>query len=217
LAYLAVRHHRPWLLSVAMILVSTKPVNVALPLLVVLWPVRHWSARDHGKWLAMPVLAILTSFPLFGWDWPIRWWANFQASPPPEAWRSTLWRGLGMLNLSPWLGVAGLLLASYYLVWQARRLKANRSLVAVAQAVNLAITPYALASHYVLIQAVSLPEILTRSRAWALALWALTFLPLLRLRMAPTYWWLDILFPLAAWAMLATGSRRSELQESAPA
>ncbi len=217
LAFLAVRHHRPWLLSVALVVVSTKPVNVALPLLVVLWPVRHWSARDHAKWLAIPVLTILASFPLFGRDWPARWWANYQALPPSEAWQSTLWRGLQVFNLSLWLGIAGILLASCFLVWEARRLTTSRSLVAVAQAVNLAITPYALASHYTLIQAVSLPEILARSRPLALALWALTFLPLLRLQMPPTYWWLDILFPLTAWAMLAAGNRRTELQKATPA
>jgi hypothetical protein len=206
LGFWAVEKHKPWRLSMALVLLTVKPVNVALPALVILWPILRWTARDLVKVATLPLLAFISSFPLFGWDWPARWWASYQAFPPRQAWVSTLWRALESLHLPLWPGAVLSLFALGFLVWIARRVGSNRQSVATAQATNLAITPYSLSYHYVLIMGISLPEISATSRVAVLALWILTFLPLARVWIPATYWWLDILFPIAAWVTLVASS-----------
>lgn len=217
LAFWATSRQRPWLLSLALVLLSVKPINFLLPALVVLWPVHRWAPRDLTKVLALPLLVLASSFLLFGWDWPVWWWASYQAVPPQEAWMSGLWRAQHALGLPLWIAVILSILAVAYFAWKAKQTGPGRRLVAVAQIVNLLITPYALAYHYVAILAVSLPEIMARSRAAALVLWSLTFLPLLRLWLPPAWWSLDALFPLAALALFAALDFRSwQTRGSAP-
>jgi hypothetical protein len=204
LAFQAAIRHKPWHLSVALLLISVKPVNVLLPLLAVFWQIRQWAPHNLAKAFSLPVLALATSFPLFGWDWPGRLAANFQHVTFQEAWMSTLWRGLESLGLSLWLGIALGILAAGYLAWVAKRTGVDQTFVAVAQVVTLTFTPYAGAYNYVSILVVSLPELLARSWVAALILWSLTFLPILRLWVPNTYWWVDIAFPLVAWALFAS-------------
>jgi hypothetical protein len=206
LAFQAATRHKPWHLSAALLLISVKPINVLLPLLAVLWQIRQWAPRDLIKVFSLPLLALASSFPLFGWNWPARLAANFQHVTFQEAWMSTLWRELESLGLSLWLGIALGILAVSYLAWMAKRTGVGQRFLAVAQVVTLVFTPYAGAYNYVSILVVSLPELLARSWAAAWILWALTFLPILRLWVPITYWWLDIAFPLVARALFASQS-----------
>jgi alpha-1,2-mannosyltransferase len=81
LGWWAVERRRPWLLGLALVIMSTKATNIGLALLVVLWPLRSWSLRALLRVAVLPVVAGLASVLMLGW-WPVRYLAFLHATPP---------------------------------------------------------------------------------------------------------------------------------------
>ncbi len=73
LASLAIQEHRPWLLGISLVLVSMKPTNVILPLLILLLYLRKWPLKDIGRALLLPAVAFGSSFLIAGSNWISRY------------------------------------------------------------------------------------------------------------------------------------------------
>ncbi len=82
LGWYAIRQKRPVLLSLALLLISVKPFNVVLILLLFLFLIRKWKLAEWVKVASLPILAIIISGIVIGFDWPVRWLTHMQKSPP---------------------------------------------------------------------------------------------------------------------------------------
>lgn len=69
LGWYGTQHKRPYLVSLALVLLSTKPQAGGLIILLLLF----WNRADFLKVISLPILAALLSFVQFGIDWPLRW------------------------------------------------------------------------------------------------------------------------------------------------
>jgi hypothetical protein len=206
------------------LLLCIKPVNVVLALLVILWSMRDWDLRSKFISLAPLALTTLATFPIFGWDWPLRYLRYLPGKEPITYLQTTLWKALVSFGLerstSIWIAIP-VLLGFLVLMWKYRSVIQPNNKLVLALATNLAITPYALGSHYVLLAPAF--GLAATWRKWAIALWLLTFTPLLRLLWAWEVSWLDIVYPwalmLVFWTKAAKETRyfRAERPDSPPA
>jgi hypothetical protein len=89
----ALERSNPWLLSLGLLLVSTKP-QVAAPVGLLLW----LQSKDKIRPLILPVAAVALSFVIYGW-WPAEW----QPVPLDVDWNIAVW---------PWGLVVGILLVA---------------------------------------------------------------------------------------------------------
>lgn len=89
----ALRHNNPWLLSLGLLLVSTKP-QVAGPVGVLLW----LQSKHRTRSLVLPVAATVLSFIVYGW-WIPRW----QPVSLDVGWNVSVW---------PWGIPVGVILVS---------------------------------------------------------------------------------------------------------
>ncbi len=184
LGWWAVRERRPGGLSLALVVMAVKPINVVLAGLVLLIAVRRWSQREWLIVLSGPVAAVLLSALVIGFDWPLRYVRNLFATPPIVIFSVTTWTTLG-----PGTAVLGIWLVAT-LGQHVLQEGASSRLVALALALNLVLTPYANDSHYVLLIPAWL-WLVEQRRAYLL-LFPLTWLPLARVwGVAP-----EIIYPL---------------------
>jgi hypothetical protein len=89
----ALRWNAPWLLSLGLLLISTKP-QVAAPVGLLLW----LQSKDKIRPLVLPVAAVALSFVIYGW-WPAEW----QPVPLDVDWNIAVW---------PWGLVVGISLVA---------------------------------------------------------------------------------------------------------
>jgi hypothetical protein len=194
---LGINAMNPGLLGIGLWLLSIKPVNVLLPILVIVWLTRHWPRRHIAIYLLPVVVTFLLSLPLFGPDWPLRYLQFVNSSPPLTYLQTSLWRGLAFFGLEQWwaLAIAAPILIAFAIITV--RVAENSTVwpLALATSTNLFITPYALGSHYVLLAPVFV--LLVGQRKWLVTLWLFTLTPLLRLARGFEVSWIDIGFPLA--------------------
>ena len=199
LGWIAFRRQKPWLMSMGFWLMSLKPNNLLLAGVLFLISMRRWPRLDWVRALSLPVVSLGFSFALFGLDWPVRYVKNFSVpcgSCYSPDWIVTLWGVAGALRIPTMLIVilcVLALLAFAYAVWRVGLTWATLSL---ALATNLAVTPYGLGYHYVLL----IPAFLfvaSRSRSLAVVAYALTWTPLLRLGWGFAVTWVDFGYVLA--------------------
>ena len=193
IGWIAFRREQPWLMSTGFWLMSLKPNNLLLAGVLFLIAMRRWPLLDWIRALSLPVVSLGISFALFGLDWPVRYVKNFSIPCEPcyaSEWIVTLWRAAGALHIPAMLVVflcALALLAFAYAVW---KVGLTWTTLSLALATNLAVTPYGLGYHYVLL----IPAFLfvaSRSRPLAVVAYALTWTPLLRLRWGFAVTWVD--------------------------
>jgi len=193
IGWIAFRREQPWLMSTGFWLMSLKPNNLLLAGVLFLIAMRRWPLLDWIRALSLPVVSLGFSFALFGLDWPVRYVKNFSIPCEPcyaSEWIVTLWRAAGALHIPAMLVVflcALALLAFAYAVW---KVGLTWTTLSLALATNLAVTPYGLGYHYVLL----IPAFLfvaSRSRPLAVVAYALTWTPLLRLRWGFAVTWVD--------------------------
>ncbi|MGQ0601689.1 MAG: glycosyltransferase 87 family protein [Anaerolineales bacterium] len=210
-SWLGVQQRKPQLLSIGLWLMTMKPVNAIVPMLLLLWAARSasptrltprgWHWREWVSGLSWPLLSLAASFIIAGVDWPQRYLARMRVDPPSANPISTVWNAAEALRL-PWLIVALLctmLLTA--LVVQIRRRGVNAETFGLGMATALTVTPYALSAHYVLL----VPALMQlRSRVWLITVYAATWLPLLRGAFGVRAIWVEVLYPIvmliAMWA-----------------
>lgn len=194
----AVQQRRPLVLSVAVWLLTLKPVNAVVVLAVLVLAMRTWSWREWLVALSLPVLSCGLAAVVCGPDWPPRYLDNYLRWPLLTTYSVSLWDTLGQttLLLAVWLTATVLQLSL--------ATGATLYLVALALAANLMVTGYANDSHYVLLIPAWLWLVESDGR-WA-ALYPLGWLPLARnWGYAP-----EILYPvLLTGCLLWVGLRQS--------
>lgn len=195
-ALLGIKSRQPLLVGVGLWLLSVKPLNVLLPIASVLWLTWHWS-RSEKLTLFFPVgMTFLVSLPLFGFTWPIRYLEFVVSNPPLTYLQTSLWRGFEYLGLGRELALimaVPVIIAVVFTLMRTRPAQQEWPLV-LAVSANLAITPYALGSHYVLMAPVF--AFLSVKRKSLLALWFLTLTPLSRLIGGFELSWIDVMYPI---------------------
>jgi hypothetical protein len=77
-----------------------------------------------------------------------------------------------------------------------------RTAFAFLPAASLVVMPYVLSYHYLIVLVTAIPLLLAWRPALALPLYVLTLTPLLRLEFGREIAWIDIIFPVAIWALL---------------
>jgi hypothetical protein len=197
ISYLGVRSRKPLLVGIGLWLLSVKPINVLLPMAVIIWLTRHWSRKDILAYFAPLAVTFLISLPLFGPDWPFRYLQYVSMNPPHTALQSSLWRSLENLGLERgWTIIPALIILLVFIVTLKRvPSKEGKWPIALSISTNLTITPYALGSHYILLAPVF--TILAGKNKWYLALWLLALTPLSRIVGGFELSWIDILYPVA--------------------
>jgi hypothetical protein len=212
LGWLAAQKRRPWLMSVGLWLLTLKPFNVALVGLVLLLALWKWTWPERLIACSLPLVSLALSFPIFGWDWPARYLANLRASPPWPLIVTTIWRAGEKLGIPLWLLASLALLAVGAFLWALITRGPTHEVVALALATNLAVSPYALEPHYVLLAPTFL--FIGQRRKELVLLAYLTALGIYSLRIffGWDYVWLAVLYPL----ILLAGSWYALLAKSVP-
>lgn len=216
LGWAAIRNKRPLLLSVAFWLISIKPQNALLVIALFLWGIRKWPISDCMKVLSLPLLSFLVSGLIIGFDWPVRYWTSLQTHPPYLYLQTTIWRGASQLGIAVWPLVLAGAVAVAGLIDLARKKGMNEQTLGIALATNIAFTPYALGSHYILL----VPALLFLARwSWKAVLLAYltTWTPLLRLIWGFDITWVDTVYPvtllLACWLAVLRGPISTETKD----
>jgi hypothetical protein len=195
LGWFATMNERPLMLSMGFWLMSIKPQNVLLVIALFLWSIRRWPLREWIAVFSLPLLSLLVSSLVIGFDWPIRYWSNLQIHPPLSYLRTTIWRGAAQLGVARWPLVLSALLAVTVFVSSVKKEGASRRTLSIALATNLLLTPYALGYHYVLLIPAMFHLALDDWRAGLLA-YLVTWSPLLRLRWGFDIAWIDAAYPM---------------------
>ena len=197
LGWLGLQKRKPFVLGVGLWLLAIKPINVALPVLVLLYGMRRWTKREIIKALLPMSATFILSFAVCGLDWPVRYTAMMKANPPLIYLQTSLWRALVAVGLPRWCAHLVAVPACGLALWQLWRHGVTLPILALAITTNLLFTPYALGSHYVLL---AIPFVILASCYKVTVLtWLLTFTPLLRLRFGFDIACLDVCYPLALW------------------
>ena len=196
LAWLAIRRRRAWLLGPALLVLSCKPINVALVALLYLRLAWAWTGKERLAVVAPTVAALALSFPLFGLDWPARYVRALRDIPPLVAPQVSLWRALAWIGCPLWpayvlAGVAALV--AVVVILKTKRPDAGT--LARLLALSLAFSPYVLDAHLVLV-APALVWLASKDRRWCW-LWLATLAPIARLWLGNELAWLSLAYPLA--------------------
>lgn len=209
LAYRAKRSSNPWLLGAALLLAGVRPQNLVLTGPALVLAVRKWPSQEWAKLAALPALTFLSSFLLFGWDWPVRWWDNFQALPPSPGGIISTYKVTEIVGVPLWLMALlalGLGAAMLLLVWRHGLPKTSFEMILAASAV---ISPYMRTPGFVVLLALSWTGLAVRRPKLAAASYAIS-LPTL---VVPLFWErlgvLDQTFPLVLLGLLALDRRLS--------
>ncbi len=195
LGWWAIRRERPLWLGLALLLMSIKPVNLSLVGALYLAAIRDWPRRDWLRVLGLPLVAVLVSGVIFGFDWPLRYLEHLRALPPNDYLSITVWDGAGKLGFPLWpcVVLAALAVGAWgVVVW---RVGLDCWTLSIALATCLTFTTYANGNHYVLL----VPVVIWVAMAdWRLALLAYlaTWTPLVRLWGGFAWSDLDIVYPV---------------------
>jgi hypothetical protein len=191
----AVWERRPWVLSVALLLIGLKPQETALVILLLLWHARQWHWREWLCIVVPLVAALIFSVVTFGLDWPR---ALFAAGDVyRETWIniSWIWRVFGPSR--PGVGV----ICSLGLSALALGLVMSRPLtsytLALTVTANILASPYVATHHLVLPLVLAWSWLLDRQPLLALSVYVASLTPLARWSGDQALNWLDFLFPVA--------------------
>lgn len=207
LGWWAIHKHIPLLLSLSLLLMAVKPPNVILVTFLFLLAIRKWSLSDQAKAFSLPVLFLLASGFVIGFDWPLRYVNSYTGYYNQYTHLTiTLWRGATQLGFPLWpLALLGIVALLGFLVLLAR-VGLNEWTLGIALATNLTFTLYAIGNHYVLL----IPAfILVAREDWRLALLAYvtTWTPFLRLVYGYAASPIDVVYPVvllaASWLFAA--------------
>jgi hypothetical protein len=151
LSWRALQRHHPWRLGLGLWILSLKPQSVVLTILVILWGVRFWTWPERWRAIGPVFISVVSSPLIFGWDWPVRYWANLQAAPPWPPLVTTIWRALEKLSVPMLVGGLGASCALVALGWVLWRYGATQWGLLVALTTNVLFAIYAIEPHYVLL------------------------------------------------------------------
>lgn len=194
LGWIALRKHRPYWLGVALALLATKPLNVALTGLLFLIELRTWPRADWIKVLGLPVLLLALSPLIAGWHWPWDYVTAMRENPPSAHRSFSIWRTAPEQGWPIWpFAVIALIAVLGWLRIAWRDGLTNRTLC-IALTTNLAVGTYINGYHCILLVP-ALVLVGSKNRWLALLAYLATWTPLLRVN-NPTFTLADILYPV---------------------
>jgi hypothetical protein len=227
--WLGLMRNKPLWLGAGYILLMMKPPNsipIALFFLWLSW--RRWSLRDVAISLTAPLVMVMLSFIVLP-TWLMDTMQNLDTPATFAAWITTIWRVGFMLHLPAVVPWAIVLITLGISAWAWHRLSAepDKDAAALARlmlviATTFMITPYALSYHYVLLLAIVMPYLASWKLPAYFGLYALTFLPLVRLFIGVHNAWIDMLFVVVLYILVVicimrrTAKHETVLLEPAP-
>jgi hypothetical protein len=198
LSFWALQSRNTFLLATGIWLATLKPINT-LPLLIfVLLLTWKWSWKDKFKGISFLLISFIISFPLFGWDWPLRYYQYVTASPPLDFPIVTIWKLGDQFNIHFLflLAISAIICVVTFL--QVYSSGISDETFALVTAGWMLITPYALDIHYVLL----VPAFLITARhirGVAVIAYLTTYLPLLRIPYGFEIKCIDLVYPIMLW------------------
>lgn len=210
-AYRGVTSSWPWLLGGALVLATVRPQLCVITAPLILLAVRGWELRELAKAAALPLGVLTACFPLFGLDWPLRWWENLSAVPPlPYLVKSTYdATELAGIPIGVVIVAAAALIA--FVVIAVRRSGLNPRTLDLAVTANAIVSPYMLSQSYVVLFALPWGRLATRLPVVAGLLYLVSLPMLFR---AQGLWdrlgLLDVTFPMLLLAVLLLEGRLME-------
>jgi hypothetical protein len=214
-AFYAVNQRRPWLLGAAVVFVGIKPTNAWLPMLLVaaLMLQTRWAWRSWLEAATIPALALLTSFLISGWDWPLRYLDFVAAHPPNAGYNASFFklRGAGPLPIG--MALAAAFCAALALFITIKRRGIDGLAVAIGLATNLMISPYVTIYHYVAM----IPAAAWLGKRDVLYLVGLYAASVAWVIVRPSGPWLLPIYPLVVSASLVISCLKIDMPESLPA
>jgi hypothetical protein len=193
LAWWGAARRRPLWLGLGLCMMSMKPVNMILPGILLLIAMRGWSWREVIQAFLPLVVMVLVSSALVGFDWPLKYAANFV--DPVSRLAISIWRGAEALGLPGWLPAPFALIAALAFLRVAWRDGLTERTLALAVTTNLAFSMYAHGHYYVAL----LPAMIAiaRHNRWvALLAYLATWAPLLRSPFGVEASWVGVLYPV---------------------
>jgi hypothetical protein len=198
LGYRAIARHKPYWLSLGLLLMAAKPQETwIIVLLLVFGSWRQWSGRDWLKIVAPALLvAIITSAGL-GVDWLARIVSG-------AATYAQDWENISLWHLSEWLPQVVVLLVWVLIAgltfWALRQAHLSRSGLGLAATSSNLLSPYLTNPHLIMTLCFGWGALLDRSGRWGALAYLASLTPLLRFTSADQTWnQLDLLFPLMVW------------------
>ena len=187
-------------LSVSFVLISIKPQVMLLVAALYFWELRTLPWRSRLVVLSLPVLVLLSSFPIFGSDWPLRWWTLAQEQPPYQVFTVTTWRAAKELGLPTAVPLAVAVAGVAGGLWAYRLTGLSRGSVALALISGAVATYYSSPSSTMVLLAVTFPWLLSNAPLVAIPVYAFSLNPLLLGSLNTTSEaWADIGFWWALW------------------
>jgi hypothetical protein len=198
LGYRAVARHKPYWLSLGLLLMAAKPQETwIIVMLLVFGSWRQWSGRDWLK-IVGPALsvAVITSTWL-GADWLLR-------TVSGAATYAQDWENISLWHLGEWLPRVVVLLVWGLIAglsfWALRQARLSRSGLGLAATSSSLLSPYLTNPHLLMTLCFGWGALLDRSLLWGVLAYLASLTPLLRFASADQTWnQLDLLFPLVVW------------------
>lgn len=214
-AYWSHRRQKPLWLGIAFVLILVKPTNLILAGTVLLLGMHSWRWQDIAKAVGIPLVFVIGSGFVIGFDWMIRYVENYGALSLLDNGTSTLWKWLDSFGVDARLALIPLIIVLVLLLWR-HTIKNGFSYwgLATAIATQFIFTPYAWIYHYVLL----LPaQVYLTRRHWLLGLlvYALTWQPAVRYATGGrVYHTSDVVIPLTigliCWGLYFTGRQAND-------
>jgi hypothetical protein len=206
LGWIGLQRKNPWLVGIALVGMTTKVTNVIIPLLLLLFAIRHWSFKNLLRVTIIPLGILFISFIVAGWDWPVRYsrllkvtLAYFQQYDVMTIFSKTVYPISYRFILPPfgYLLMIFSAVVSLYLLYRLTRKGVNLQALNLSLALNLVISPY-ITFHHIIYLAPLQAQLLNKKRVLGLILWGCAILDLL-------FMWLGIgliIYPFAALIIL---------------
>jgi hypothetical protein len=206
LGWLGVQRRNPWLVGLALVGMTTKYTNIILPMLLLLYAIRHWPFKDLVRVATIPVSILLLSFFIVGWDWPLRYTRLMRVTLAlndhyelitlfsKSGYQTSYWRYLPPLGS---VVVVCLTVIALYLIIRLARREVELKVMSLALTLNLVVTPYLMPYHNVYLAPVQ-AQLLKEHRALGFALFGASIVDLILM-------WFGIgliTYPLIALVML---------------
>jgi hypothetical protein len=151
LAWWCVERKQPLGFGLALTLISTKPTNIWLVMLLLVATIlKSWPFRQALKSMSIPVLALIGSFWISGLDWPLRYLAYIKDNPMPARFNISFWQPGELLTVDNRVVLATIGLMVVWLIYKGIvRSGINGVSLSLALLINLIVSPYVLSYHFV--------------------------------------------------------------------
>jgi len=199
MGWIALENSNPWLMGFSFIVLGTKPTNILLPALLLLFSMRNWSKLKLAQTTIIPLIFVIISGFIAGWNWPLTYISNYREHPnPPNYVVVTPWtQALYLRSYWEYLDKVGTILLCVFcivaiiLLIRRLRFKLDRKTLSIALAINLVASPHALLYCFIFLAPIHI-LILNEHRRWGLLLYGAALIDLI-------FIWLGIgvfIFPL---------------------